>query len=212
MPIRTIRRSLWFGVLFLLLPIIASASAPRGAAASELIVSVYNDAGVPVDVLVSAETIASRIFREAGLHVNWLQCSGSGEQVSVASCVEVVVPMHLHVRIRPRSRNLASSILGVSYQSEDGSGCYSDIFLTPIIHLHDISGREVGALLGHVMAHELAHLLLGTNSHSATGIMRAQWHEEDLCSAGKGELLFTEQQSQVMRRRLSSVAPLTVGD
>jgi hypothetical protein len=212
MLVGTIRRLLWFGVLFLFLPIIAGASGARGAGASELMVSVYNDAGMPVDVLVSAETVASRIFREAGLHVAWLQCSGSGEQVSAASCAEVVVPTHLHVRIRARSRNLAGSTFGISYLAADGSGCYSDVFLAPITHLHAISGQGVGTVLGHVMAHELAHLLLGTNSHSDTGIMRAQWHKEDLLSASKGELLFTERQAQVMRQRVSSVAPLAVGD
>jgi hypothetical protein len=63
-----------------------------------------------------------------------------------------------------------------------------------------------------VMAHEIAHLLLGTNSHAAEGIMRAQWQREELLSASKGELLFTPGQSRVMRQRLSSVEWPTVGD
>jgi hypothetical protein len=62
------------------------------------------------------------------------------------------------------------------------------------------------------MAHEIAHLLLGTNSHSAEGIMRAQWQKEELVSATKGELLFTARQAQAMRQRLSSVTRQTVGD
>jgi hypothetical protein len=30
--------------------------------------------------------------------------------------------------------------------------------------------------LGHVMAHEVGHLLLGTSSHTPTGLMIADWH------------------------------------
>jgi hypothetical protein len=62
------------------------------------------------------------------------------------------------------------------------------------------------------MAHEIAHLLLGTNSHSMVGIMKARWQEEDLRSARKGELLFTLAQSQTMRGRIASAGRQTAGD
>ena len=35
------------------------------------------------------------------------------------------------------------------------------------------AGPSAEAILGLVIAHELGHLLLGTNSHAARGIMRA---------------------------------------
>src|SRR5439155_10444253 len=34
-------------------------------------------------------------------------------------------------------------------------------------------------LLGRVVAHEVGHLLLGTTAHSATGLMRARWNDEE---------------------------------
>jgi hypothetical protein len=48
-------------------------------------------------------------------------------------------------------------------------------------------------ILGHAMAHELGHLLLGTNSHSSDGLMRAQWNRGDLAEAARGNLLFSAQ-------------------
>jgi len=62
-----------------------------------------------------------------------------------------------------------------------------------------------------VMAHEIAHLLLGTNAHSRLEIMGAKWKKKELLRAGKGELLFTEEDSQLMRQRLSK-ARQAVGD
>jgi hypothetical protein len=166
-------------------------------------VSVYNDASVLPDAMASAEATAARIFSLAGLQVKWVFCTPFPDfSPDAAACNHVSFPTHLHVRILPRSRDLTNSTFGLSYLSADGIGCYADIFFAPIADLHARSGQEVGPILGHVIAHEIAHLLLGTNSHSDAGIMRAQWQREELLWVDKGELLFTQEQSQVMRRRL----------
>ncbi len=41
------------------------------------------------------------------------------------------------------------------------------------------SANALPALLGHVLAHEIAHLLQGIIRHSHTGLMRAHWTVED---------------------------------
>jgi hypothetical protein len=210
MLVHTIRKSIWFGVF--LLYFVAKAGAQGVSPNSKITISVYNDAHGPVDAIESGETTASRIFQEAGLTVKWMNCAGFANRDPVSSCTETAFPKHLHVRILTRSRNLPPSTFGIAYLSDEGSGCYSDVFLEPIARLHTATGQGVGPVLGHVMAHEIAHLLLGTNSHSVDGIMRAQWQKEELLSATKGELLFTPGQSQVMRQRLSTVARSTVGD
>ena len=61
-------------------------------------------------------------------------------------------------------------------------------------------------LLGHVMAHELGHFLLGKNSHSSDGIMIASFREQDLRRAERGKLLFTKRQAVQMRARIRGVA------
>ena len=42
----------------------------------QVVVSVYNDAGVPATVLAQAEQEAQKIFDRAGLDVVWRNCSG----------------------------------------------------------------------------------------------------------------------------------------
>jgi hypothetical protein len=210
---KTHGKVLWFAWFVLsLLPAGPCFGANSVVPPSWMTVSVYNDANVPADAMASAEATAARIFRLAGLEVRWILCTPSADPVpKSAACSEAVFPSHLHVRILLRSRNLTSSTFGVSYLSADGTGCYSDIFFARILNLHSSSGQDIGAILGHVMAHEIAHLLLGMNGHSAFGIMRAQWQKEELLRASKGELLFTEEESQLMRQRLS-VAKQAVGD
>jgi hypothetical protein len=62
-------------------------------------------------------------------------------------------------------------------------------------------------ILGHGMAHELGHLLLGTNSHSSSGLMRAHWTGEDLAMASKGNLRFSQEQSLRITNRLARRTP-----
>jgi len=171
-----------------------------------LTVSLYNDAGVPASELVQAERAASWTLHQAGLEVLWINCGGPSEpSPKGASCREAIALRHLQLRIIRRSRGLPQSVFGVSYLDADGSGCNSDIFLEPIQELRRQQNYQLnlGTLLGHVAAHEIGHLLLGTNAHSRSGIMRADWHQAELDSAARRQLLFTEEQARSMRRRLA---------
>ena len=79
------------------------------------------------------------------------------------------------------------SIVGVSFISADGTGCSADLFYEPLQALQRQTHVVPSAILGHAMAHELGHLLLGMNSHSPTGLMRAHWTSEDLANATVGD-------------------------
>ena len=57
---------------------------------------------------------------------------------------------------------------------------------------------ELSQILGHVIAHELGHLL-GLHSHARTGIMRADWNLTDLQDIACGYFFFTSQQADVIR-------------
>jgi hypothetical protein len=207
--VQTSWKALWFALLLLARSLNLAAKNPPPPA--RMTVSVYNDAHVPPDAIAGAEAEASRIFSQAGLDVNWMLCSPLSDTPEKATaCSEAAFPRHLHVRILARSRNLTSSTLGASYLSGEGIGCYADVFFGPIA-VHARTRRETGAILGHVIAHEIAHLLLGTSSHSESGIMRARWQTGELMSVLNGQMLFTEEQSQVMRQRLS-MARQSVGD
>jgi hypothetical protein len=77
------------------------------------------------------------------------------------------------------------------------------VFFEPLEELHERFNVNLGPLLGDVVAHEIAHLLLGTNAHSDTGIMRPHWSEQDFVNVNKGHLLFTQAQGQTMRKKVS---------
>lgn len=167
-------------------------------------VAVHDDAGLPAGTLVHAEEKASGIFKQAGVNVEWVNCGMPATEQIISSCRTTQFPRNLQLRIARRSRNLKASVFGVSYLGEDGSGCYSTVFLEPAEELREKFQVSLAILLGHVAVHEIAHLLLGTNSHSVRGIMRAHWHQEDLANASKGNLLFTEAQGRTMREKVAA--------
>ena len=193
---------LWLG-FFLLLPLSAATASPSSSSTNSVSVSVYNDAGAPADLLVQAENIATRVFEQAGVNVKWINCPvvapGSPD---AAICRKAIFPTHFQQRIVPPHPGLSESSFGVSYLSPEGIGCYSYVFYARIAEQHRRNEQNAAVLLGHVMAHEIAHLLLGTNSHSASGIMRAHWYPQELASADKGLLLFTPDQARAMTERL----------
>ena len=168
-------------------------------------VAVHNHAGVSWNTLAQAERTASSIFKQAGVDVDWANCDLPAEAGQiVSSCHVTEFPKHLQLAIARRPKNLTESVLGVSFLGEDGSGCYCDVFFERVEELHERFNVNVGSLLGDVIAHEIAHLLLGTNAHSDSGIMRPHWSEQDLVSASKGHLLFTPGQGQTMREKVSA--------
>jgi hypothetical protein len=57
-------------------------------------------------------------------------------------------------------------------------------------------------ILGSVIAHEMGHLLLGSNAHAISGIMRAQWGIDELLRIIMGALVFLPEQSKRMRARI----------
>lgn len=168
-------------------------------------ISVYNEADAPTDVLGQAERQAEQVFWRAGIEVTWLNCRipAVSEEASRA-CREAVFPEHLHLRVVRRSLGLKAEAMGISFQAQDGSGCYADVFYEPMEQLHRSDGTDIVNLFGLVAAHEIGHLLLGANSHSPAGIMHARWTAGELASAKVGGLVFSEQESQRMRAMLTT--------
>jgi hypothetical protein len=171
-------------------------------------ISVHNDAGVPAGTLRQAEEAAHEVFEQAGIEVRWLHCSPAPiapeEAKEARPCLEAVYPEHLQLRIARRPIGLTKAAMGISYLSEDGKGCYADLFYERMEELHEKSKMSVASLLGHAAAHEAGHLLLGTNSHAPRGIMRAIWQAEELASASKGMLFFSRSESRQMKERLAT--------
>ena len=112
----------------------------------------------------------------------------------------------LHIVRDGRTSN--DFVFGEAFLGEDGRGQYCDVFFDRLRQSQE--DFDLALLLGAVSAHELGHLLLGSNSHSRTGIMEPRWKKESVGKIEKGMLQFTKEQGDLMRKRIQNREDLSV--
>jgi hypothetical protein len=78
------------------------------------------------------------------------------------------------------------------------------VYAPEVAALSRNTGVDGGVLLGIVMAHEIGHVLLNSNSHSAQGIMVARWRAEDLRAAERRALRFLPGEIRMLRYEVAS--------
>jgi len=190
---------------FLAVPAFAFAQNPPTTSLSpEVSISVHDYADVPTPLLAAAEDQAREIFRRAGLETVWLNCSPKLEKVEPRSCY-FSDTIHLTLKISRHAMNAKVrdriDVLGTAYPDEKGTGYFAYVFYDRVQEL--AQRRSLGhGLLADVMAHEIGHLLLGSTSHSTSGIMCAHWNYEELRKVAEGTMSFIPAQSRIMRDRL----------
>jgi hypothetical protein len=171
-----------------------------GAAASAITVAIYDDAQLSPRVLADAEDEATRIYQKAGIPLLWIGCNRPKmDAKSDSRCQDPPSPIHLNLRIVPHALKSSDDIFGVAFLSPEGTGAYSDVFYDSVEQLDRDWHVGIALVLGHVMAHEVGHLILGPNAHSREGIMCPSWRVDELHRASMGTLLFSEEQGRFMR-------------
>jgi len=194
---------LFAGVLIIAAPL-ATARAEAGSVS--LTVSVFNDVGASQSVLSEAQVRATYIMRQAGVSLAWLDCGSPGSRQPSAGCSAISFPQHLSVRLVSRASPAREDAFGQSFQNADGEGSYAIVYFHVLASSEAAGAVKTGELLGHVVAHELGHLLLGKDSHSATGLMSAVWRVAELHQASRGNLLFTSGQADRIHSRYLSAS------
>jgi hypothetical protein len=174
----------------------------------QITVFVINRAEVAESLLANASGQAGRILQKAGINSRWVNCPKTPDSFQAADCAQQLKTGELVVRIVPRGRTVSESIFGVSFLTDD-RGAYADVFFEPLRHVCEVNrDLSLAAMLGSVMAHELGHLLLGSNAHSQDGIMQAHWNAEQLHRLVRGNMRFTPEQATKMRSRLEAYRPI----
>jgi hypothetical protein len=64
-------------------------------------------------------------------------------------------------------------------------------------------------VLGHVLVHEITHILQGFSTHSDRGMMKAEWDAKDFDLMGWTPLAFTEEDVRLIHLGLATRASRT---
>jgi len=194
-----------------------TAAGASSEASPAITIHVHNYARIASRTLAEAEKVATGIFREAGLETRWadsvLTTENDRENFAGHSTFNLA---DIQLSVLPREMSdrlgLPNNVMGV-VPGADAQIAYvfdskvEDLFQTTLsaYRTGHIDRRvSESQILGIALAHELGHLLLNLQGHSARGIMRGEWGLFDLRNAADGMLLFTPQQAEVLRANARS--------
>jgi hypothetical protein len=150
-------------------------------------------------ILAGAEREAGRILGNAGLRTVWLDCpAGHSTADSQDPCREPLEATDIALRVLPEStqNKFQDTVFGFAVVP-----VLASVYYDYAAHLarSDNAEFEIPIILGYVIAHEIGHLLLGSNSHSASGIMQGHWERGQIRQAVTGTLGFTPEQAKLIQ-------------
>jgi hypothetical protein len=137
--------------------------------------------------------------------------AGTGKGVATRIFKDIGITLHWHAGRRPRGAGLWAIEVRVGSAPVKATGLALAASFLPdrVITIYLDRIREMGdlgvdlPLFGHVLAHEIGHVLQGDARHSPEGILKQAWTPEDYSDMVAGRLAFT-----VEDVRLIQLSPL----
>jgi hypothetical protein len=162
-------------------------------------VLVHNYSQASPAILAGAEREAGRIMGEAGLRAVWLECpTGPSTADPNLPCQKAAEATDIRLRVlaAPVQTKAEDTVFGFTVHPVLATVYYEYAVRRA---KSDHAEFEIPIILGCVIAHELGHLLLGSNGHSGAGIMRPRWEPRHVRQLLMGTVRFTTEQAMLMR-------------
>jgi hypothetical protein len=171
--------------------------------AATIVIRSYNNVGVPPADLTAAREYAQAVLQEAGVNVVWADCWFEDRQPAGAPdrCQEPVRG-DIVLRLQNTGRTDRSKFvsMGFSLVRTDAAAAFlSTVYVDRVESVAVGAGIDARRLLGLAMAHEIGHVLLNSNSHAASGLMRADWSRGELRRVDEAAWRFLETEATHVR-------------
>lgn len=173
-------------------------------------VLVFDRAQIPPIFLLAAQHQAARVLHAAGIRTSWKVCTPASLKPGATPCapadaltVQIRVLRGKELRLWPVNRDAC----GIGVTSEPGTFGFLAIVDADCVDRIARQTADAGAaVLGHVVAHEIGHLLLGRNSHGPSGLMSARWTAREQRSILRGDLHLSAEDAALLQSAMDSRA------
>jgi hypothetical protein len=196
-------RSTWAALCAATMLLSVSAVDPQAASRLDgLTIRVYDMAQVDPRERADAIKQANEILADAGVMVDWRDC-GRRADGEPAGCEVHRGRADLVIRVMHGGLDSDTEMahaLGFSVvEANTGAGALATVFVNRVEPVARRAGADRATLLGRTIAHEVGHLLLGTNEHSEEGLMRELWTDVELARNRRQDWVFAPEDRQRLR-------------
>jgi hypothetical protein len=164
-------------------------------------VRVYDIYGLTPAQRHEALVVAADTLAEAGVEVNWVECRSP----LPPACSALLAPGEMVLRFDDREHR-SGHVLGTAIIQRGGPNVMATVFTPSVWDRSFKHGVRLSTVVGRVAAHEIGHLLLGTNSHSPIGLMRAGW---DIRRVEPTDWRFSSRDAAAIKRKLLEAGAAT---
>src|SRR4029453_2977911 len=173
--------------------------------AATIFIRSYNNFGVPAPDLAVAREHAQAILQEAGVNVVWMDCWAGGPRDAVDTVDRCQEPVgsDIVLRLQKTMVNDRSRFVSMGFSLVVGTPGAVPFLATRYVGRAGSVGRGAGIdprrVLGLAIAHEIGHVLLNSNSHASSGLMRADWSRTELQRQDPAAWRFLETEAAQVR-------------
>ncbi len=136
----------------------------------------------PVPGFPGAPMRAAEMFKRIGIDIKYLganHCPAGALAISVSTRT-------------PASKNPGALAYALPFEKT-----HIIVFLDRV---RAFPRTEQDAILAHVLAHEITHILEGVTHHSNSGVMKAHWQDDDLAAMCRHPLSFAPEDLYLIQR------------
>jgi hypothetical protein len=173
-----------YGVAAVLAAAPGAWAADHGPAPKRIVTACLNP-GANGSMMYRGQATAAQILSKAGIRLEWRR-----DERTCAENNGIVVTVSLDT---PMDRHPGALAYALPFER------------TRVVLFYDrvlsAAGPSVApSLLGHVLAHEIVHILQGVDAHSSRGIMKSRWEKQDYDAMQRGILPFTREDLSLLGR------------
>jgi len=166
-----------------------------------LLVRIYDNAGVLTSELAAALRTTHDILRRADLSVDWVQCRARRDGPVPAVCDQPLSSGDVVVRLIEGSDKETGERRALGYSLFDSNGVsgFATVYVDRVDWLARRAQYPRAPVLGRANAHEIGHLLLRSNAHTESGLMREVWTAEQVVRNRREDWTFSPDQGGDLR-------------
>lgn len=193
-----IRKDLVVTVMLLVIDLAQAADRSK----PKVLVRLFEGNAVSSQTLLRAKDTATDILAAAGVRIRWANLRSTPES-RTGDCGTSGSVQTIDLRFSdPAPADYKPAALAAASPFAQ-SGVRITVFYDRVAKILPSQPRWSGQILGHVVAHEIGHVLLGNDSHTQRGLMKAGWSDDDFEMMGVKTLSFTPDDASLIRSNLA---------